>query len=111
MADSRPLLAITLGDPAGIGPEVILKALQHGKVFDSCRPLVIGDRQVLSRAAEWLGTEPRYEVIAGPAGEGCYQADTVPLLDLANVELAEASVGAVSAGAGPGRGRICAARL
>ena len=60
MADSRPLLAITLGDPAGIGPEVILKALQHGEVFASCRPLVIGDRQVLARAAEWLGTEPRY---------------------------------------------------
>ncbi|MDE0068991.1 MAG: 4-hydroxythreonine-4-phosphate dehydrogenase PdxA [Caldilineaceae bacterium] len=100
MADSRPLLAITLGDPAGIGPEVILKALQHGEVFASCRPLVIGDRQVLARAAEWLGTEPRFEVIAGPAVEGSYLADTVPLLDLANVELVEAPVGQVSAGAG-----------
>ena len=100
MVDSRPLLAITLGDPAGIGPEVILKALQHGEVFASCRPLVVGDRQVLARAAEWLGTEPRYEVVAGPAGAGSYQAGTVPLLDLANVELVEAPVGQVSAGAG-----------
>ncbi|MCY4409054.1 MAG: 4-hydroxythreonine-4-phosphate dehydrogenase PdxA [Caldilineaceae bacterium] len=99
MADSRPILAITLGDPAGIGPEVVLKALQHGEVFATCRPLVIGDRGVLDRAAAWLDVGPRYERIADIGG-GNYGEGTVPLLDLANVELAEAPVGEVSAGAG-----------
>ncbi len=99
MADSRPILAITLGDPAGIGPEVVLKALRHGEVFDACRPLVVGDSGVLERAAAWLEVEPRFERIA-EIGSGGYAEGTVPLLDLANVELAEAPVGQVSAGAG-----------
>ena len=99
MADSRPILAITLGDPAGIGPEVVLKALGHGEVFDICRPLVVGDSGVLKRAAAWLEVEPRFERIAEIVSGG-YAEGTVPLLDLANVELAETPVGQVSAGAG-----------
>ena len=99
MADSRPILAITLGDPAGIGPEVVLKALGHREVFDTCRPLVVGDRGVLERAATWVDTRPRFERI-DDIDSGRYEEGTVPLLDLANVELAEAPVGEVSAGAG-----------
>ena len=100
MVDSRPRLAITLGDPAGIGPEVVLKALQHGEVFASCRPLVIGDQGVLNRAAAWLEIRPRYEIIVDAGGDHRFVEGTVPLLDLANVELADAPVGQVSAGAG-----------
>ena len=99
MADSRPRLAITLGDPAGIGPEVVLKALQHREVFATCRPLVIGDQGVLDRAAAWLEIRPRYERIVDVGG-GKYEEGTVPLQDLANVELAEVPVGQVSAGGG-----------
>ncbi len=99
MADSRPILAITLGDPAGIGPEVVLKALGHGEVFAACRPLVVGDRGVLERAAAWVDMRPRFDGIV-EIGSGRYEEGTVPLMDLANVELAEAPVGEVSAGAG-----------
>ncbi|MCY3898931.1 MAG: 4-hydroxythreonine-4-phosphate dehydrogenase PdxA [Caldilineaceae bacterium] len=99
MADSRPILAITLGDPAGIGPEVVLKALGHGEVFAACRPLVVGDRGVLERAAAWVDMRPRFEGIV-EIGSGRYEEGTVPLLDLANVELADVPVGEVSAGAG-----------
>ena len=42
--DQRPLLAITMGDPAGIGPEIVLKALAHADVYERARPLVIGGR-------------------------------------------------------------------
>ena len=42
---TRPLLAITMGDPAGIGPEIVLKALAHADIFERCRPFVIGDRR------------------------------------------------------------------
>ena len=40
---SRPIIAITMGDPAGIGPEIIMRSLAHGEVYAWCRPLVIGD--------------------------------------------------------------------
>jgi len=95
----RPLLAITVGDPAGIGPEIILKALAHADVFERCRPLVIGDRRILERAAPWVGLpEPTFEMIANPR-DGEYRAGTVPILDLGDADPAEIPVG-VESGAG-----------
>ena len=100
MGDIRPLLAITLGDPAGIGPEVILKALTHADVFTTCRPLVIGDRRILARAAGWLKRAlPPVEAIDDPAS-GLYAPATLPLLDLRNADPAEIPVGQVNAVAG-----------
>src|SRR5690242_19728549 len=40
---SLPVIALTMGDPAGIGPEVIVKALVHKEVHERCLPLVVGD--------------------------------------------------------------------
>jgi 4-hydroxythreonine-4-phosphate dehydrogenase len=45
---TRPIIGITMGDPAGIGPEVIVKALCDAKIFDLCRPVVFGDRAALN---------------------------------------------------------------
>lgn len=100
MPDNLPLLAITLGDPAGIGPEVILKALTHPNVFAQCRPLVIGDRRILARAAGWLGRPlPPVEAIDDP-DTGIYAPSTLPLLDLHNADPAEIAVGQVAPAAG-----------
>ena len=51
---TRPLLGITMGDPAGIGPEVIAKALALAKVRRLCRPLVIGSFPVMQQAVKSL---------------------------------------------------------
>jgi 4-hydroxythreonine-4-phosphate dehydrogenase len=51
----KPLIAITMGDPAGIGPEIILKALDDPQVKKACRILIFGDRQVLESTARRLG--------------------------------------------------------
>ena len=45
-----PILAVTMGDPAGIGPEVIDKALSHLCIYDICRPPAVGDPTVMERA-------------------------------------------------------------
>jgi 4-hydroxythreonine-4-phosphate dehydrogenase len=47
-----PIIAITMGDGAGVGPEVIVKALAHPEVFSRCRPLVVGDAGRLRLAVE-----------------------------------------------------------
>lgn len=47
--NQKPILAVTMGDPAGIGPEIIVKALQLPKVWRVCQPLVIGSRTILER--------------------------------------------------------------
>src|SRR3954470_2391222 len=68
----RPLIAITTGDPAGIGPEVVLKALAHPSVYDRCRPVVIGDVRVLRRALAWLpNLNLSFNVVSQPE-EGTY---------------------------------------
>ena len=46
-----PIIGITMGDPTGIGPEIIVKALSTDEPFQACRPVVFGDREALSRAA------------------------------------------------------------
>lgn len=48
-------LIITQGDPAGIGPELCLKAVAHAEVLRTCRPVIVGDLQVLGRVADRLG--------------------------------------------------------
>lgn len=46
-----PIIGITMGDPFGVGPEIILKALSASRIYGYCKPIVIGDPQVLSDAA------------------------------------------------------------
>jgi 4-hydroxythreonine-4-phosphate dehydrogenase len=96
----RPLLAITLGDPAGIGPEIIVKALQQPQVYEQCRPLVIGDRRMLAQAAVWVGASTLgIEAVQEPA-QGAYTPGVITLLDLANADPAVIAPGQISAAAG-----------
>jgi 4-phospho-D-threonate 3-dehydrogenase / 4-phospho-D-erythronate 3-dehydrogenase len=97
--DVRPILAITTGDPAGIGPEIVLKALAHVDVFERCRPLVIGDRRILERAAGWLGRTPEIDVVTEPAS-GAYEPGRVSLLDMENAPPDQVPVGEETAVAG-----------
>jgi len=96
----RPLLAITLGDPAGIGPEVVLKALRHAEVSTRARPLVIGDRATLERAATWIdATGLAFDVVTDP-GAGRYEPGTITLLDLQTAPAGGHAVGTVTPEAG-----------
>ena len=49
-----PLIAITLGDPAGIGPEIIVGAWTETVVHDWCRPLVVGHPEIIRRAERYF---------------------------------------------------------
>jgi 4-phospho-D-threonate 3-dehydrogenase / 4-phospho-D-erythronate 3-dehydrogenase len=100
MSNKLPLLAITLGDPAGIGPEVVLKALRHTDIYARCRPLVLGDRRILERAAPWVGAAGLgYELVEDPA-VGRYHAGSVTLLDMKNAAPEDCPIGQISAEAG-----------
>jgi 4-hydroxythreonine-4-phosphate dehydrogenase len=71
---AEPVVAVTMGDPAGVGPEVVLKALQSRAVRGICRPLVIGDWGILERTQALLkpgvNAERRpYELVSWMPGE------------------------------------------
>jgi 4-hydroxythreonine-4-phosphate dehydrogenase len=96
----KPLLGITMGDPAGIGPEVILKALLHPEVYEKSRPLVIGDRRTLERAAAWVQAQGlTYDIVTEPA-QGRYETGVVTLLDLDSAPETGYAIGEETAEAG-----------
>lgn len=76
-----PVLAITMGDGAGVGPEVIMKIHTDGSLFSECRPLVIGDAKRLRQAGEIVGAGLEVQTLSDLA-EADYQAGTVQCLDL-----------------------------
>jgi 4-hydroxythreonine-4-phosphate dehydrogenase len=90
----RPLIAVTMGDPAGIGPEIILKALADETVMAASHPLVIGDRGVLERVRRISGFEGAIRTVAGPE-DGRHTPGAVDMVDLHNVDLGSLQVGAV----------------
>jgi 4-phospho-D-threonate 3-dehydrogenase / 4-phospho-D-erythronate 3-dehydrogenase len=87
-----PIVGITLGDPTGIGPEVIVKALSKEEPFQFCRPIVLGDQSVLSRTIEMLGLETALEVIGTIPVKG-YQPGKIFLSPLSRIEAASLEFG------------------
>jgi 4-phospho-D-threonate 3-dehydrogenase / 4-phospho-D-erythronate 3-dehydrogenase len=100
MEADRPLIAVTIGDPAGIGPEVVLGALRKvPAIYDVCRPLVIGDLSVLDRAARMLTIVPKFNRVR-QAQEGEYLSGSIDLLDMETPGSGGIEVGKVQAAAG-----------
>lgn len=97
--DQGPLLAVTMGDPAGIGPEVIVQALARRRARQGARFLIIGDERVLRRAAERVGRPLRAQPVSSVL-EARGSARRVCLFDLANADPDAIPMGAVSADAG-----------
>ncbi|EFH12398.1 4-hydroxythreonine-4-phosphate dehydrogenase PdxA [Pseudoroseomonas cervicalis] len=79
--DTRPIVAITMGDASGIGPEIIMKALARPEVRALCRPLVVGDAARLREAGAILGSA--LEVVARQTPQGAtYAEGVVECIDL-----------------------------
>ena len=95
---SRPTIAITMGDPAGIGPEVIMKALAQEAARAICNPLVIGDANRLRKAGRLVGASVAVDAL-GDAKQANFAASAVQCLDLKLVP-DDLPFGQVSAAAG-----------
>ena len=87
-----PLIGITMGDPTGIGPEIIVKALSAGEPFQACRPIVFGDEQVLLEAIRREGLPVRIKVIDEIPEEG-YQPGEIFLFPSSRLEANSLSFG------------------
>jgi len=94
-----PLVAITLGDPAGTGPEIIAKALALPEVRSLARLLIVGDAATLDRAQTYTGTNLRLHAV-GDVAAASFAPDAIDLLDLKNVDLARLQLGRVDPMAG-----------
>ncbi len=97
--DEKPFIAISMGDPAGIGPEICLKALPHPDVLETCRPVVVGDRRMLEAIGPKLTRPPTIHSIERPS-EGRFHPGILNVIDLRNADPAEIPWGQVSRQAG-----------
>ena len=78
-----PVIAITMGDAAGVGPEIIMKSLAHPELYQQCRPLVIGDSRRLEQAGNIAGRQLRMHSLSPEEiAEARYEAGTVDCVDL-----------------------------
>jgi 4-phospho-D-threonate 3-dehydrogenase / 4-phospho-D-erythronate 3-dehydrogenase len=84
MSKYLPVIGITMGDPAGIGPEIIMKSLAHAELYAQCRPIVIGDAARLEKAGRLVGSPLQVRRVSGPA-DAAYQCGIVDCIDLALV--------------------------
>src|SRR5262245_62262923 len=84
---TRPRVAITMGDAAGIGPEITVKSLADPRATEWCIPFVIGDARVLERAMEATGTHLAIRRLTAP-GEAAGTAGTLDVLDDAAIDMA-----------------------
>ncbi|NEX64718.1 4-hydroxythreonine-4-phosphate dehydrogenase PdxA [Noviherbaspirillum galbum] len=79
---TRPIIAITMGDPAGVGPEIIMKSLAHADLYARCRPLVIGDAARLREAAAIVGNTVAVRPVK-EVGEAAFRHGEADCIDLA----------------------------
>jgi 4-hydroxythreonine-4-phosphate dehydrogenase len=79
----RPIIAMTMGDAAGVGPEVIMKSLAHAELHVQCRPLVIGDAERLRQAGRIVGSFLKVRSLAVDEVDTAeFHPDTVDCVDL-----------------------------
>src|SRR4051812_503313 len=96
---SKPILGISMGDPAGVGPEIICRALSRPRVRELCRPIVVGDACVLRNAAKYARVEADIRPV-NKVADAKFQPNVIDVLDLKNVDIEKLQLGQVSAMAG-----------
>jgi 4-phospho-D-threonate 3-dehydrogenase / 4-phospho-D-erythronate 3-dehydrogenase len=96
---NKPVLGVTMGDPAGVGPEIIARAAAEPAVRATSRPVVIGAASAMGEALALIGSPLALHAVRRVAD--CRWADgTLEVLDLANVDMATLPRAEVSAAAG-----------
>ena len=96
---NRSLIGIPLGDIAGVGPEIVVKALADPALYATARPLVIGTGSALRRALRCTGLDLKLHPVSDPAA-GHYRPGSIDLIDLDNIDAEQVIFGQVQAEAG-----------
>lgn len=91
----KPFIAIPMGDPAGIGPEIVVKSITKEEIFESARCVVIGDKKIIEDAVQFSNVDLKVNIIQKPE-EGIYEEGILNLIDLSNVDQKEFKIGQIN---------------
>lgn len=95
----RPIIAISVGDPAGIGPEITAKTLALDNIYLQSCPLVIADAELMKRAIQIAGVCLEINIVQKPE-DGIYKQGCIDILDIPNVDLRKLEYGKISSHGG-----------
>ena len=93
---AKPLIALTMGDPAGIGPEITARCAASDEALAAADMVAVGDQGVMEKAIGITGAPVELNVISDPS-EGRYEKGVLNLIDLHNIDLSRFEYGKVSA--------------
>ena len=93
--DHKPAIAITMGDPCGIGPEVVAKALADPNVYLSCRPVVVGNSHAIKQAVALTGVGLKINQPTDLSQAGL-DPGVIDLVDIGNLNPEDITVGEIS---------------
>ena len=100
MDSERPVIGITIGDPAGIGPEIVAKALSHPEVAEWCRCVVYGQHAALKRIADLVPHMPAFQPVADVHEALALGQGAIPLVEVPTAFPPDVPIGRVSAAGG-----------
>ena len=96
VGDLLPIIAITMGDPASIGPEIAVKALQEKKIHDICRPLIVGDAKVFEQIINRLKLNAKVNAVSKVA-DAKFESGTIDVFDLNITDINKLQFGKIDA--------------
>ena len=91
----KPLIAVPIGDPAGVGPEIVAKSVASEEVFEAADCVIVGDKTIIENAIKIVGVDLTVHVIS-EAEEGDYRKGILNLIDLGNVDMVKFEFGKVN---------------
>lgn len=91
----KPLIAVPIGDPAGIGPEIVAKALCDKSVFEKATCIVVGDRKIMENAIKIVGSTMKLHIITN-VSEAVDDPDFMNFIDLNNIDMSKFEFGKVN---------------
>ncbi|MCH5312228.1 MAG: 4-hydroxythreonine-4-phosphate dehydrogenase PdxA [Prevotella sp.] len=97
--EKLPILAITMGDPAGIGPEIVAKSFMEDRVYEQCRPIVTGDAGIMERAVKLLNLPLKVNAVSS-VSDAKFERGTMDVYDLKCCNADTLKFGEVQAEAG-----------
>ena len=98
--EKLPIIGITMGDPASIGPEISLKALNKKEIYEKCRPIIIGDSSVIEKAKEYTGLNNLKINSISKVSDALFEHGTIDVYDMNLVNVNDLELGKVSSAAG-----------
>ena len=92
----KPLIAVPIGDPAGIGPEIVAKSIDDRDLFKSANCIVVGDKKVMENAIEIVNADLKINVVSD-VKQCVFEEGSMKLFDLDNIDMDKFEFGKISA--------------